>query len=400
KNNSVYAKLLCAFGASYSIEAESHHNSEIYYLKAEEFFDKAAALAEKLNEKEVLAETFHFLALNFRNYMQAYLPNRTISERLPKLKKAVESLEKEYYLLQKTELSSVPQFNRKRSENLLELALVYRDRWIYETGKPEENIEDYKTGNLKTVLNDYKDHKISQMAAERAYAYAKENNFYDIAMSCLEIIADSWYITDTVEEKNHTLPKGRSIGLTIANFQLNPKHTDREKAADCYLKAADLAEKNGLIKKSIQYRHQAAMIYSEDMNQQERKKIFTENINKLEDIYRQSPSSEALNQIYMIKTEMGISYVEKFEKEEEILKYYSSVINDKRFTFHFFLNNHYHMQIYNNPRRRLAELYAEKGKYCEALKWQTEYASFLLMFDPEDIRADLELKEYQTKCSP
>ncbi|HMY66852.1 MAG TPA: hypothetical protein PL163_09380 [Leptospiraceae bacterium] len=136
------------------------------------------------------------------------------------------------------------------------------------------------------------------------------------------------------------------------------------------------------------------------MNQQERKKIFTENINKLEDIYRQSPSSEALNQIYMIKTEMGISYVEKFEKEEEILKYYSSVINDKRFTFHFFLNNHYHMQIYNNPRRRLAELYAEKGKYCEALKWQTEYASFLLMFDPEDIRADLELKEYQTKCSP
>ncbi len=400
KNNSVYAKLLCSFGIYYSIDAESHHNSEIHYMRAEEFLDKAAALSEELNEKEILADSFHFIGLNFRNYMQAYLPNRTIKDRLPKLKRAVESLEKEYFLLHKTELSSLPSFDYRRSVNLLELSLVYRDRWIYETGKPEENIEEYKNRTLKTVLTDYKDHKISRLAAEKAYAFAKEKNHTDIIFHTLEILAESCYITDPFEEQNHSLSKGRNIGLTIANFRMNQGHTDREKAAEYYMEAADLAEKKGKLLKSIEYKHQAAMIYSEDMDQKERKKIFTENVNKLEDIYRQNSSSQnVLNQIYKIKTEMGINYVEKFETEEEIRKYYSEFINDRRFTVQFFLNNHYHMQIYNNPRRRLAELYAEKGKYCEALKWQTEYASFLLMFDSDDIRADLDLKEYQEKCS-
>ena len=400
RNNSVYAKLLCAFGVYYSVDAESHHNSEIHYMRAEEFLEKAAGLSEELNEKEILADSFHFLGVNFRNYMQAYLPNRAIKDRLPKLKKAVESLEKEYFLLQKTELSLLPSFDYRRSVNLLELSLVYRDRWIYETGKPEENIEEYKNRTLKTVLNDYKDHKISRLAAEKAYAYAKEKNHNDIIFHTLEILADSHYITDPFEEQNHSLSKGRKIGLSIANFRMDQGHTDREKAAKYYMEAADLAEKKGYIKKSVEYRHQAAMIYSENMDQQERKKIFTENITKLEGVYSQNSSSQdILNQIYKIKTEMGINYVEKFETEEEIRKYYSEFINDRRFTVQFFLNNHYHMQIYNNPRRRLAELYAEKGKYCEALKWQTEYALFLLMFDSDDIRADLDLKEYQEKCS-
>ena len=380
-NNSHYAWVLHDYGDFYKGKGD--------YLKAEEYYDYAIKIFEGLGDLRSLSHTLKNAGVNLKDYVKSYSEqagNRYSNTMLSKLPKAKEFFIRQKLILNSKELLVDKNFEYDRSENSFYLGSLYLDRWVYENSK--------EFGSLGNYFSDYKDYELTKNYFDDVYRVSKNKGYYDLAWKSSGNLGNLNYIINPFDI-NLIVPKmGFSVTHDLFNFELDQEHTDKVKASKFFEEASEFASKDGMIVLSLDYLHRAAMVYPDDENPKERQRVFTSLLNKIDSLIKED-NKFILEKIYLIKMDIGITFIGKVGTEKEVLNYYKNIIEDKRFTIKFLKDNYPYLTY---PQHELSLYFDAEKKYCEAAKWEKERIELdkLLSNKKSDTK---NLERFTRKCS-
>ncbi len=361
-NNSHYAWVLHDYGDYYFKKKE--------FLTADEYYDESIKIFEGLGDKESLV---HLLKDNSENNFS--LARSLIDQNSPRLKefylKAKNLILKQHSILLSDDLFKSNNYNYYKADNLYRTGNIIFNLWRQLEEKKIVEEETKQTIDYQS----FKDYELAINYFNEAFSFAKNNNEYNVA---------GW--------------AAYMLGVTLNLMDLSASHRktyiDLDKAFEYYLESADNFEKQ----KDV---FLALVILEKALNL----KLMKKENKKLEDIaswiflelerrISESPSNNDTKTSYLgFKINYGEKYIEKNKSEEEVIDYYSKVINDKIFDKAYFKKNGYSF----SPRERLRKYFAENRNYCDAEKVAKEEFEFQKSIDPK-AKPDSELEKYTRRC--
>lgn len=406
-NNSHYAWVLHDYGDYYLFKKDND-------LVAEEFYNNSLKIFESLGDIYSLSIALPNQGYALTLYIDSYLENggeKNFDSKTPKLYKVIDLFLKEETILNSKDFLANQDSNKRIVANKIALGETYKTLWAYKTGKPVEKSKEEADKSQKNLANtlpfgaryvfsDYKDYEIAKSYFDEAYTEAKKKGYYKLALDCAFQLGYLHYIlyqdTDIdliIETKGRLKRADYSDKIDFYSNELDSKHTNKILASKYFNEASEFSKKNNAMENSIRYLHISAMVYPKASDSDERRRLFENLLQRAEAEFKNNKS--LLNELYLIKMDAGIAFIEDSETEKEIVDYYKSIIEDKRFTKEFIKENLFYWR--NNPRDRLSKYFSSVRNFCEAAKWEKINIEYTQLFSKEKPDSK-NLERYDRKC--